>query len=161
MPHYRNKAYLLNAVERYRKFIHMKRQFPGEFLVPCYDFDLIWHSHQLHPLNYRNDTKRMLGKLFNHDDTVNDRSAGSKLCVSDAKTRELWRQLYQVLLIAILLRTLGHESYAYIIFVQKLSQWTRSKFSKEFFDKITQSYQQRTDYRVIRYREAGDRVIVI
>ena len=33
------------------------------FLVPCYDFDLIWHAHQLFPKAYKNDTKRLLGKL--------------------------------------------------------------------------------------------------
>jgi len=34
--------------------------------------------------------------MFNHDDTVNDRTPGSKLSESDAKTRQLWREHYKV-----------------------------------------------------------------
>ena len=37
---------------------------PNTFLVPCYDFDLIWHAHQLFPKAYKNDTKRLLGKFL-------------------------------------------------------------------------------------------------
>jgi len=96
LPHYRNVHFLKQAATRYKKFLHLKRVAPDAFLVPCYDFDLVWHAHQLHPVNYRADTSSMLGRMFNHDDTINDRAPGSKLSESDAKTRQLWKDNYKV-----------------------------------------------------------------
>ncbi|ELT88483.1 hypothetical protein CAPTEDRAFT_202493 [Capitella teleta] len=94
LPHYRDSVFLKKALSRYKKYLALKRRNPDEFLVPCYDFDLIWHSHQLHPLLYRNDTGAILGRMLNHDDSVNDRSENSKLNSSDANTRDLWRKAY-------------------------------------------------------------------
>ena len=36
------------------------------FLVPCYDMDLAWHTHQLHPHYYKKDTVAYLGKVCNN-----------------------------------------------------------------------------------------------
>ena len=94
LPHYRDKAFLKDAEVRYRKFLFLKKQYPEEFLVPCYDIDLMWHTHQLHPCSYKHDTERLLGWLLNHDDTVNDRTPGSKLCDGNVRTRELWKQTF-------------------------------------------------------------------
>ena len=68
---------------------------PNRFLVPCYDNDLIWHSHQLHPIEYATDTSKFLGEVFNHDDSVNDRAPNSKLNRSDDATRQLWRETFK------------------------------------------------------------------
>lgn len=95
LPHYKDKKFLEGAILRYKKFLFLKQQFPGEFIVPCYDIDLIWHTHQLHPLQYQADMVRYLGSLFNHDDTVTDRSEGSKLYKADLKTREHWKNLFR------------------------------------------------------------------
>jgi hypothetical protein len=62
--------------------------------VPCYAIDIIWHTHQLNPKTYSKDTISLLGNVFPHDDTVNDRTPGSKLCTSDAITRELWAKMF-------------------------------------------------------------------
>lgn len=59
-------------------------------MVPCYDFDLIWHAHQLHPVNYKQTTTKWLGRMLNHDDSVTDRTPGSKLSDSAIKTRDIW-----------------------------------------------------------------------
>ena len=59
-------------------------------MFPRYDFDLIWHAHKVQAIIYRNDTLRILGKVLNHDDSVNDRPPGSKLKVSHHQTREKW-----------------------------------------------------------------------
>ena len=59
------------------------------FIVPCYDIDLMWHTHQLFPLKYKEDMERILGKIFNHDDSVNDRSEGSRLNNADRLTRQV------------------------------------------------------------------------
>lgn len=95
LPHYREPQFLKAALVRYKKYLFLKRHNPSEFLVPCYDMDLIWHSHQLHPLAYEKDTKHILGRTLNHDDSVNDRSEGSKLCRSDRVTRDLWRRFFR------------------------------------------------------------------
>ena len=63
---------------RYAMYLHLKSKHPDTFLVPCYDFDLVWHAHQLDPVTYAADTKAVLGKLMPHDDSVNDRSEGER-----------------------------------------------------------------------------------
>jgi hypothetical protein len=94
LPHYSDEKFVQNAVSRYKNFLALKHLNPDSFVVPCYDVDLIWHSHQVHPAAYKRDTEIILGKLFNHDDSVNDRSEGSKLVESDKETRMLWREAF-------------------------------------------------------------------
>jgi len=91
LPHFRDRSFLALSVKRYKQFLYLKTLLPHEFLVPCYDIDLIWHSHQLNPVTYAADMKRIIGHLFNHDDTVSDRSEGSKQHIGDMKTREHWK----------------------------------------------------------------------
>ncbi|KAJ8317626.1 hypothetical protein KUTeg_005530 [Tegillarca granosa] len=94
LPHYRDAGFLKNGCVRYFKFLYLKSKNPDVFLVPCYDIDLIWHTHQLHPVIYKADTERILGKLYNHDDSVTDRSENSKLTRADFQTRELWKNQF-------------------------------------------------------------------
>ena len=95
LPHYKDRMYLNGALFRYKKFLFMKQLLPSEFIVPCYDIDLIWHTHQLHPLEYGADTVKYIGNLFNHDDTTTDRSEGSKLNTADKKTRQHWKEIFK------------------------------------------------------------------
>ena len=44
------------------------------------------------PYDYRAYTIAFLGAILPHDDSVNDRSRGSKLCNAEATTRQLWRK---------------------------------------------------------------------
>ena len=90
LPHYGDEKFLKNAAERYKHHLLLKQKDPKAFLVPCYDFDLIWHAHQVQPIIYRKDTLQILGKVLKHDDSVNDRRPGSKLTVSHHQTREKW-----------------------------------------------------------------------
>ena len=94
LPHYRDTKYLDVGILRYKKFLYLKQQLPEEFLVPCYDIDLIWHTHQLNPCAYRKDMITYIGNLFNHDDNVTDRSEGSKLYNADIRTREHWKRVF-------------------------------------------------------------------
>ena len=94
LPHYKTRKFLKKALKRYKKFLFLKKYSKDLFLVPCYDFDLIWHAHQVHPWKYKADTMATLGMLFNHDDSVTERSPDSKLSVSDAQTRELWKKFF-------------------------------------------------------------------
>ena len=83
LPHYKSKLFLKNAITRYRMFLALKKLKPDVFLVPCYDIDLVWHTHQLHHRIYKEDTIGCFGRMFNHDDTVTDRGPESKLTLSN------------------------------------------------------------------------------
>jgi hypothetical protein len=95
LPHFQNYDYLALCLERYKKFLFLKKKNPNAFVVPCYGIDLMWHTHQLNPVAYKKDTKDVLGYLFPHDDSVNDRTPGSKLYVSDLETRSIWSNMFK------------------------------------------------------------------
>ena len=91
LPHYGDKTFLREALKRYKHLLLFKQKNQDAFLVPCYDFDLIWHAHQVNPLVYRHDTFKLLGTVLNHNDSVNDRQPGSKLFSSELSTRDIWK----------------------------------------------------------------------
>ena len=93
LPHFADRKLLTKAVERYKFHLYLKQQNPELFFVPCYDFDLIWHSHQLNPSIYTRDTTEILGEEYNHNDSVNDRKPGSQLIKAETVTREKWKEL--------------------------------------------------------------------
>ena len=95
LSHYKDRKFLQMAVARYKKYLFLKRNNIGNFLVPCYDFDLIWHAHQTHPGAYAEDCLSILDRILNHDDSVNDRTPSSKLSNCETKTRTLWSEAYQ------------------------------------------------------------------
>ena len=92
LPHFRDDKFLKKALKRYYVMLKIKQESPSTFVVPCYDNDMIWHTHQLHPLAYKLDTVALLGKMLDHDDSVNDRAPGKKLDVSSQETRWLWEK---------------------------------------------------------------------
>jgi len=94
LPHFKRIEFLELALIRYKKFLNLKNLNPKAYIVPCYAIDLIWHTHQLHPIAYSLDTQKITGSLFPHDDTTNDRTSGSKLDVSFKNTQDLWKQAY-------------------------------------------------------------------
>jgi hypothetical protein len=60
LPHFREVDFLKMALDRYKKFFYLKLLYKNEFVVPCYAIDIIWHSHQLNPIAYSNDTKKIV-----------------------------------------------------------------------------------------------------
>ncbi len=96
LDHFRDPLFLADGLRRYKMYLLLKRRNPDRFLVPCYDMDLIWHTHQVHSVEYQRDTTAILGFVLKHDDSVNDRSEGSKLNVSDDLTRRLWMETFGV-----------------------------------------------------------------
>jgi len=94
LPHYRDEAFLQQAADRYRKFLNLKIRHRDALLVPSYDIDLVWHTHQLHPLLYKEDTVELLGRMFNHDDSLDDRSPDSPQQNAYARTKQLWMEAY-------------------------------------------------------------------
>lgn len=93
-PHYKDSDFIDEAIKRYKKLIYLKRLNPQLFVVPMYDIDIIWHTHQLYPELYRQDMLANLGQVLHHDDTVQDRTLNSKLSTSDQETRHKWFELY-------------------------------------------------------------------
>ena len=91
LPHFRDTKFLKEAVKRYKIMLAIKRDNSKAFVVPCYDNDLIWHTHQQHVTIYKNDTSIILGSMLDHDDSTSDRSPGSELQKSSNQTRQLWR----------------------------------------------------------------------
>ena len=95
LPHFGLMTFLMNAESRYMKFLQLKKWNRDSFLVPMYDIDLMWHSHQLAPKAYHTDLFLYLGFFVNHDDTSTDRSPGSHLNESHANTRRLWIETFK------------------------------------------------------------------
>ena len=94
LPHYTDNTFIDLAIERYKKFLYMRLKHKNLFVVPTYDMDIVWHTHQVHPVLYKEDTERILGEHLHHDDSVNDRKPGSKLDRSSAATGSTWREMY-------------------------------------------------------------------
>lgn len=54
LPHYTSTKFLSEAVDRYLNFLLLKQTYTDQFLTPCYDFDIVWHTHQVcHSNNFR------------------------------------------------------------------------------------------------------------
>ena len=96
LNHYRDEAFMRDAFKRYKMYLLLKKENKSTFLCPCYDIDLVWHTHQVHPLLYQRDTNSILGFVLKHDDSVNDRAEGSKLNNADEVTRALWLKRFSV-----------------------------------------------------------------
>ena len=50
-----NIIYDISFTLRYVEYLCLQKLCPDNFLVPCYDMDIVWHTHQEH--NYRICTK--------------------------------------------------------------------------------------------------------
>ncbi|KAL4783853.1 hypothetical protein BJX76DRAFT_348301 [Aspergillus varians] len=61
---------LRRAVDRYDKFLHLFHLYPGQFIVPTLDVDLVWHTHQCSSQNYRTFVTDRVGRFINHDDKI-------------------------------------------------------------------------------------------
>ncbi|OAE21704.1 hypothetical protein AXG93_1275s1150 [Marchantia polymorpha subsp. ruderalis] len=91
-------GYLEGALQRYKGYLFLIEQSLKNpmakdrpvFLVPTYDIDLIWHSHQLHPIAYARHTSARFGTILDHDDTDTDRGEGAKLHSSFLETCNKW-----------------------------------------------------------------------
>ena len=93
-----DNRFLEGSVARYKGFLHLikrnKEKSIRSFSVPTYDIDLIWHTHQLHPVAYCNDLLKIMGKILEHDDTDSDRSKGQKLDVGFSGTTKTFEEMY-------------------------------------------------------------------
>ncbi|KAL2004955.1 hypothetical protein VTN00DRAFT_2805 [Thermoascus crustaceus] len=78
---------LRRAIERYSRFLQLLRLYPDTTLVPPLDIDLVWHTHQCSPSQYRSDSIQLTGRFINHSDRIDD----SMLRSGMNTTRDLYR----------------------------------------------------------------------
>ncbi|EXC03907.1 hypothetical protein L484_016112 [Morus notabilis] len=97
-PHMSNDCFLKGAVARYKGYLHLirrnKEKSLNRFCVPTYDIDLIWHTHQLHPVSYCKDLRKLVGKILEHDDTDSNRTKGMKLDNGFSGTTKQWEETF-------------------------------------------------------------------
>ncbi|TXG60033.1 hypothetical protein EZV62_014606 [Acer yangbiense] len=96
--HMNNEIFLEEAVARYKGFLHLikrnRERSMRRFCVPTYDIDLIWHTHQLHPVSYCKNMSDLLGKILEHDDVDQDRTKGKKLDTGFSGTTKQWEETF-------------------------------------------------------------------
>eukprot|EP00898_Chlorokybus_atmophyticus_P007531 jgi/Chlat1/777/Chrsp104S01246 len=95
LPHYADtQVFLPAAVKRYRQFCYLHEMSPDVCMAPSFDIDLVWHAHMMHPILYTLETTKWAGKVFKHDDTLNDRTPGSQLSHAATAARTLWAEWF-------------------------------------------------------------------
>ncbi|KAF2137417.1 uncharacterized protein K452DRAFT_312416 [Aplosporella prunicola CBS 121167] len=77
---------LRRAIDRYQKFTHLLKTYPGTMLVPTLDIDLVWHTHQCSSAQYQSDMEKLTGKFIDH----NDKLGAPVLKGGEDRTRELF-----------------------------------------------------------------------
>lgn len=72
------KHTVTRAIKRYRGFFEVMAAFPNNVVVPTFDVDLIWHTHQLCSPNYYDYSIRHCNNVFiDHDDKIGDGALGN------------------------------------------------------------------------------------
>ena len=81
---------ICRAVSRYDNFLRLFRLYPNTMLVPTLDIDLVWHTHQCSPYHYETSTKRMAGRVIDHNDQIEKPFLATGL----TRTKDLYRIRY-------------------------------------------------------------------
>lgn len=87
LNHFRDSKFLEKAIKRYREFLCAKLEEPGLNLKECYDVQLVWHSHLVHPIQYRDDTRKVFGEMLSHYDTQPQQTIAGGPPVEDSKVK--------------------------------------------------------------------------
>eukprot|EP01023_Acetabularia_acetabulum_P058649 TRINITY_DN6958_c0_g1_i1.p1 TRINITY_DN6958_c0_g1~~TRINITY_DN6958_c0_g1_i1.p1 ORF type:complete len:822 (-),score=120.16 TRINITY_DN6958_c0_g1_i1:282-2633(-) len=99
LPHFKNKEFLKQAFQRYGVHLHLKAKFKKDLIVPPYDVHLMWKIHMLHPQQYVQDMRSIIGRAYDHEDAL-DPVEPTRALVQDAiNTFERWEKLEQDLVI--------------------------------------------------------------
>lgn len=92
--YFETEGALKRGVHRYKRFLSLMRDNPGQFFVPMYDIDLVWHAHILRDtIGYGRDTRLFVGRFIDHKED-DDRKQGGELQNGFGRTSELWKQTY-------------------------------------------------------------------
>ena len=86
LAHFKENNFVQLSIEKYKKFLHLKRTHTACFEIASFDVNLIWRTHLLHPFVYQGDTERIVGYFLNHDDSFLD---------SSYDTQKAWKKLFQ------------------------------------------------------------------
>ena len=54
------------SVYFYRVFLHLKKLYPEEIIVPTKEVDIVWHNHILFTKKYHQDCEKIFGKYLHH-----------------------------------------------------------------------------------------------
>ena len=94
LPHFENEEFLRVGLERYKKFLYLSKLHPDVPFVTCFLIEIMIRTHQFHPFEYKNDTKRIFSEkvVTNEDYCYNgDESHNSNIFFI---TRKLWQELF-------------------------------------------------------------------
>ncbi|KAJ3349558.1 hypothetical protein GGF32_005362 [Allomyces javanicus] len=81
------------ALVQYPKFLAAMAMRPKTSLVPTMAIDLVWHTLQLSHTAYARDTRALIGRVANHDDS-DDAAAGARMAEGSAALPALWMHLF-------------------------------------------------------------------
>ncbi len=90
LPYYEDHLFLKKSVKRYKMFLELKKScFPDESIVPCFDIELIWQAHRLHPIDYAKDCQKIPDnpKIF---------PPSQEFQISFEKTGKIWKEMFQM-----------------------------------------------------------------
>lgn len=89
------------AEQRYKKWLFLRRKYPGELMPPTGDIDAIWHAHILDTIAYFRDTAAIFGVYFHHFPYFGIRGEDDKKRVLKAfeNTKSRWLVEYGEVLI--------------------------------------------------------------
>ncbi|KZP01237.1 hypothetical protein CALVIDRAFT_552317 [Calocera viscosa TUFC12733] len=87
-----DKTVLARSIARYHAWLDMFATIPNLTPVPTLDIDLIWHTNMLYTDRYRAETYKLLGRIPNHDDKVEE----TALADAFDETARAWRSRFGV-----------------------------------------------------------------
>jgi len=82
------------AIIRYHHFLELVLEPDLERLSPTPDIDLVWHTHQIKGVDYRAQTRLLLGVVLDHIDAGEDVFVQS-FDATAAKWKKKWADPYQ------------------------------------------------------------------
>ncbi|KAH6633873.1 hypothetical protein B0J18DRAFT_975 [Chaetomium sp. MPI-SDFR-AT-0129] len=79
---------------KYRRFMGILTERPGNIAVPTLDVDLAWHTHQLDPTRYYAFTVNRGGRFIDHDDKIAENTLSEQFEWTSKVYQELYGEVY-------------------------------------------------------------------
>lgn len=84
------------SLNRYERWLQLKKLNPRQRLAPTRDIDLFWHLHMLAPVAYHRDCLRNFGRILDHDGGFGKgEGEATRLREVFLATAELWEKAYR------------------------------------------------------------------
>ena len=94
LPHYLDSSILESAFIRYCQYLYLRKSTRAPFVAVPTDIDICWHTHQLFPSAYKQDTEKILGHILDHNDNPGPRAQDGLVASGFKDTDIIWKQLY-------------------------------------------------------------------